>query len=122
MSKIARIFARSAQIFTKLDANSGLWQIPLTRKSYLLATFITPFKRYSFNKLPFAIRSTPELFQRRMSAILSGLSGVLCLMDDVLIFGKDQAKHDERLNTVLKRIESMGVTLKVNKCEFLSQS
>ena len=32
-------------------------------------------------------------------------------MDDVLIFGKDQAEHDERLEKVLKRIEFAGVTL-----------
>ena len=60
----------------------------------------------------------PELFQRCMSTMLSGLPGVLCLMDDVLIFGKSQAEHDDRLNEVLKRIESAGVTLNLSKCEF----
>ena len=29
-----------------------------------------------------------------MSTILEGLAGVLCLMDDILIFGKDQNEHD----------------------------
>ena len=81
-------------VFTKLNANSGFWQIPLARKSRLLTTFITPFGRYSFNKLPFGITSALELFQRHMSAMLSGLSGVLCLMDDVLILGKDQTEHE----------------------------
>ena len=31
-----------AGVFTKLVANSGFWQIPLTRNSHLLTTFITP--------------------------------------------------------------------------------
>ena len=49
-----------AQVFSKLDANSGFWQIPLSEESRLLTTFITPFGRYCFNKLPFGIASAPE--------------------------------------------------------------
>ena len=52
-----------APLFTKLDANSGFWQIPLSKQSCPLTTFITPFGRYHFNKLPFEISSAPEHFQ-----------------------------------------------------------
>ena len=65
------------------------------RNSRLLTTFITPFGRYCFHKLPLGITSAPELFQRCMSSVLNGLSCVVCLMDDVLVFGKNQAEHDE---------------------------
>ena len=79
-----------AKYFSKLDANSGFWQIPLAKKSQLLTTFITPFGRYHFTKMPFGISSAPEHFQKRMSTILCGLEGVLCLMDDILVFGSDK--------------------------------
>ena len=107
-----------AKIFSKLDANSGFWQIPLSQPSRLLTTFITPFGRYCFNKLPFGITSAPEHFQRRMSELLAGLKGFQCLVDDILVFGKDQAEHDQRLDAVLRRIEEAGVTLNQQKCEF----
>ena len=37
-----------ATVFSKLDANSGFWQIPLEEESHLLTTFITPFGHYCF--------------------------------------------------------------------------
>jgi len=107
-----------ATIFSTLDVNSGFWQIPLARKSKLLTTFITPFGRYYFNKLHFGISSAPELFQKRMNTILSGLNGVLCWMDDVLMFGSYQKEHDTRLKVVLGRWESAGVILNPKKCKF----
>ena len=60
-----------AKVFSKLDANSGHWQIPLSEKSKLFTTFIIPQGRYCFNKLPFGICSAPEHFQRSMSRILT---------------------------------------------------
>ena len=77
-----------ATVFSKLDTNSGFWQVELTKESSLLTTFITPFGRYRFNRLPFGITSAPEHFQRRMSEVLQDLEGVVCLIDDILIYGK----------------------------------
>ena len=45
-----------ATVFFKLGANSGFWQVPLAEKFWLFITFITPFRRYCYNKLPFSIR------------------------------------------------------------------
>ena len=79
----------NATVFTKLDANSGFWQIRLAKESRHLTTFITPFGRFCFNCLPFGITSAPEYFQKKMSQLLEGLEGVVCIMDDVLIYGQN---------------------------------
>ncbi|KAK3738629.1 hypothetical protein RRG08_006727 [Elysia crispata] len=110
-----------SKIFTKLDANSGFWQMPLDPESRLLTTFLTPFGRFCMNRLPFGISSAPEIFQRRMSKILHDMEGVICHMDDILIHATTQKIHDERVRAVLQRLRESGLTLN-EKCEFSSSS
>ena len=81
--------------FSKLDANSGFHQIALNPESAKVTTFITPFGRYMFKRLPFGISSAPEYFQKRMDKELSGIEGVKCHMGDILIIRRDQAEHDK---------------------------
>ena len=110
-----------ARVFSTLDANSGFWQIPLDRNSALLTTFITPYGRYCFHRLPFGITSAPEHFQRQMSDILTGLEGVVGMMDDVLVHGRTIEEHDERLDKVLQKLEEAGLT-KPSKVSLLQAS
>jgi len=107
-----------AKFFSKLDANSGFYQCVLDNQSSHLITFITPFGRYKYKRLPMGICSAPELFCRKMDSILTGLDGVLCLMDDICVFASSKEEHDSRLNAVFTRLSKFGLTLNPEKCEF----
>ena len=50
---------QDATVFSKVGTNCGFWQIPLAKHSRHYTTFVTPFGRYCFNKLPFSISSAP---------------------------------------------------------------
>ena len=78
-----------AKYFTKIDLNSGYWQVPLDVESQKLTTFITPFGRYICLRSPFGVSSLPEHFTGRMDKIFEGCEGVVKIMDDVLIIGED---------------------------------
>ena len=110
-----------SKIFTKLDAASGFWQLPLHPDSQLLTTFITPFGRYCLKRLPFGISSAPEIFQRAMSQILVDIPGIICHMDDILIHSDSKSDHDKKVRQVLKRLSEAGVTLN-SKCQFSQAS
>lgn len=107
-----------AKIFSKLDACSGYYQILLDKKSRKLTTFITPFGRFCFNRLPMGLSSSGEHFQKQMSEILERIDGVCNLMDDILIFGANKEEHDERLEELLQRLKEKGITLNKGKCVF----
>ena len=87
-----------AKVFSKLDANSGFYQVPLDPKSAKLTTFITPFSGYYYNRLLFGITSAPEHFHRRISYILSGVTGTVSMINDVLVFSKKKNKN--RMSTI----------------------
>jgi hypothetical protein len=110
------------KIFSKLDANSGFFQIPLAKQSQILTSFLTPFGRYCHTRLPFGITSGPEFFQQKMDAIVKDLPQASCLIDDIAIASPDSdaESHRTRLYPVLQRLQDAGVTLNREKCEFFA--
>jgi len=50
----------NAKYFTVLDASDGFWQVRLDEESSKLTTFVTPFGRFRWLRMPFGISSAPE--------------------------------------------------------------
>ena len=107
-----------AKIFSKLDASSAYWQIPVDEQSSKLLTFNTPFGRYRFLRLPYGIHSASELFQKEVEDIIRGIETAANVQDDIVVWGRNQEEHDRSLKEVLKRIAASGMKLNKNKCEF----
>lgn len=124
IGKVETILAqiKGSNYFSKLDTNSGFYQIKLCPESQLLTTFITPFGRFYFKRLPFGITCAPEYFSILLNKILSGLDGVISHIDDILIHAPTLEQHNKILLEVLKRIKQEGITLNKEKCVFASQS
>ena len=58
----------------------------------------------------------------RESEILGNNEGVVCLVDDILVSGKTQNEHDQRLLVVLSHVRQSGLTLSLDKCEINKKS
>ena len=67
--------------------------------------------------MPFGIQSAPEHYQKKITQILEGLDGHISIIDDMLIHGKTQKEHDERVRAVLKKLDEAGTTLNPENCE-----
>ena len=107
-----------ANFVTKLDANAGFWQKSLSEESKLLTTFITPWGRFCYKRLPFGISSAPEHFQKCIRNILEGLDGVVNQVDDILVYAETEEMLDHRVMATLERLQSANVTLNPKKCKF----
>lgn len=107
-----------SKFFSKIDAVKSYFQVLLSENSKDLTTFITPFGRFRFNRMPMGMNSSSEVFQRKMATILSGIKGCINHVDDTLVHGKTIEEHDANLRQVLTALHKGGVTLNPNKCIF----
>ena len=100
MSTVESNFAAMGKgsVFSKIDVNSGFWQIPLSTASSKLTKFLSHKRRFWYLRLPQELNSSPKIFQAEMNRILAGIDGVIIHMDDVLVVGEDKAQHHESFN------------------------
>ena len=86
---------------SKLDANSGHWQLLLDEENQLRCTFITPFGRYCPTRATFGLTSLPEIFNKRLDKTFEGFDGTVKRMDDFLVLGSKVEEHDNNMNKFL---------------------
>ena len=108
--------------FTKLDLSHAYNQIELAEESRKYLTINTHKGLYRYTRLPFGVASAPALFQKTMDIILAGIEGVICYIDDIMVTGKTEEEHLERLNQVLQRLQEHGIRVKLSKCTFMRTS
>ena len=107
-----------SRVFSKVDCSSGYWHCELDEESSLLTTFITPFGRFRYLRLPFGLNVSSEIFQRKLHQAIERLPGVECITDDLLIHGVDEAEHDRHLRGLLDRCVRKNISLSRKKCLF----
>ena len=104
-----------AKVFSKIDAKSGFLQIKLDYESSLLTTFNSPIGRYRWLRLPFGIKSAPEIYQRIMDEMLEDIDGARAIMDDILIAGKTPQEHNRIMRKVVERATEWNLKLNFDK-------
>lgn len=87
-----------AQYFSRLNLASAAYpQVLLHLESRNLTAFITQEGLYRFKRVCLGFASSPAMFQRMMSALLKDCPGVLCYIDDIIVFGRSQEEHTGNL-------------------------
>ena len=96
------------QYFSKLDLSSAYQQLLVEEDSRKYLTINTHRGLFQYNRLPFGVSSAPAIFQAKMDQIVSGLEGVICYLDDILITGRSLEEHKDSLTNVFKRLQQLS--------------
>ena len=70
--------------------------------------------------MPFGLCNTPATFQHLMQNTLGELNLTYCViyLDDIIVFGRMEEEHLERLRLVFERFWEFNLKLKPSKCSF----
>ncbi|XP_055633240.1 uncharacterized protein K02A2.6-like [Toxorhynchites rutilus septentrionalis] len=104
--------------FSKVDIKDAYHQVEISKRSREITTFITKQGLFRYKRLMFGISCAPELFQKVIECIVAGLDGVVVYLDDVMVFGRSQKEHDERLDALLYRLKKYEILLNKDKCVY----
>ena len=112
--------ARAAH-FSTMDFKSGFWQVCMAPESQQYTTFtVGNLGFYEFTRMPFGLCNAPATFQRLMQNMLGELNLTYCIiyLDDVIVYGRMEEEHLERLRIVLEHFREFNLKLKPSKCSF----
>ena len=111
-----------ARYFSKLDAKAGYWSVHLAEDSQELTTFRSPFGRYCFQRLPFGLCVSQDIFQQHMDRIIADVPGCVCIADDIAVMGRTEKEHDQNLNLLMQRARQEGLVFNSKKCSIKQES
>ena len=109
-----------ATYFSTLDLTSGFYQLSLHPDDYEKTAFSTPEGHWEWTRTPFGLKNAPASFQRLMSLVLSGISGIY--IDDVIVASRSFEEHLVKLREIFDRLSQHGLKLKPSKCHFFRRS
>ena len=116
-TQLLKSIPHNAVYFAKLDALWGYYQIELAEESKHITTFVCEWGTFEYNRAPMGLNCSGDAFCRRSDEALSGIKGVLKLVDDILVYGSSYDQLFQRVEEVLQRCVDHGITLSKKKIE-----
>ena len=109
--------------FSKLDANSAYWQVPVREGDRKKTAFITRYGLFEHVRMGFGLCGAPGTYARIMNLVFRGMSWktVLAFLDDILVLGSSFKNHLQNLKEALSRFRQYGLKLKPKKCTFFQK-
>lgn len=109
---------RDQAYFSKIDLKDGFFQVSLREGDRHKTAFRVKNRLYEWTRMPMGLKNSPAVFQRLMDAVLRQEIKRMCVVYDILIFGKTEREHDVNMLTVIKKLVETGLRANQGKCVF----
>ncbi|WVZ93805.1 hypothetical protein U9M48_039760 [Paspalum notatum var. saurae] len=109
-----------ARVFSKIDLRSGYYQIKIREKDIPKTAFSTRYGLYEYLVMSFGLTNAPAFFMYMMNSVFMNELDkfVVVFIDNILIYSKNEKKHEEHLQIVLTRLREHKLYAKFSKCAF----
>ncbi|KAI3797797.1 hypothetical protein L1987_33060 [Smallanthus sonchifolius] len=106
--------------FSKIDLRSGYHQLRVQEDDIPKTAFRTWYGHYEFMVMPFGLTNAPVVFLDLMNRVCKPYLDkfVIVFIDDILIYSKTKADHEQHLRLVLDLLRKEQLYAKFSKCEF----
>ena len=113
---------QGARFFSVMDVSWGYWHVRLAKNSIEKTAFVTEDGHYEWLVMPFGLKNAPSTFQRILRNILGEYSFrfVINYLDDIIVYSRTLADHQQHLRLVFDKIRQHNIRLKLRKCVFAS--
>ena len=91
-----------AKFFSMFDATKGFFHLPLSKNSKLLTVMLMPEGVYVFNVLVMGLCNSGDLLESVLKQLLSHLTGMTRIANDIFVYGTMQEKHDNNIKAFVK--------------------
>ncbi|OJT10654.1 Transposon Tf2-12 polyprotein [Trametes pubescens] len=107
-------------VFTTLDLKNAFNLIRIREGDEWKTAFRTHLGLFEYLVMPFGLTNAPGTFQAYIQDALRDLLDVICVVyiDDILIFSRTQAEHNQHVTMVLDRLRKAGLFANAKKCAF----
>jgi hypothetical protein len=97
---------RGACVFSKIDLQSGYHQLKIHECDILKTAFISRYGLYEYTVMSFGLTNAPVYFMYLMNKVFMEYMDkfVVVFIDDILIYSKSEAEHEEHLRLVLQKL------------------
>ncbi|KAL0562072.1 hypothetical protein IC582_002522 [Cucumis melo] len=111
---------QGATVFSKIDLRSGYHQLRIKDEDVPKTAFRSRYGHYEFIVMSFGLTNAPAVFMDLMNRVFREFldTFLIVFIDDILIYSKTEAEHEEHLRMVLQTLRGNKLYAKFSKCEF----